>query len=297
MGVWKSKKHSVAAVLGGLLLACGVGEVAARERDPDRPWVAGADSLTALGELPKASRVYRDLTLEHPGDASLWMRLAIVELQLDRPGAALEAARTAADLAPDDPDTYLVLAQAEAAAGDRGLGTATLEKGLERHPDWDGVLADLAPYPHYNDMYATAEAVWNTVDHPTVLAAYGMIPGPGIDPQRMRRTLETVMHTWPWKHTWGWDYPMIAMTAARLGEPEIAIEALLLDVAKNTYLPNGHNYQEPERLRIYLPGNGGLLAAVAMMAAGWDGAPEQPAPGFPQDGAWTVQWEGLHPLP
>ena len=25
----------------------------------------------------------------------------------------------------------------------------------------------------------------------------------------------------------------------------------------NTYLPNGHNYQDP-RLRIYLPGNGGL---------------------------------------
>lgn len=169
--------------------------------------------------------------------------------------------------------------------------------GLERHPDWDRALANLAPYPHYNDMYATAEAVWNTVDHPTVLAAYGMIPGTDIDPQRMRRTLETVMDTWPWNHTWGWDYPMIAMTAARLGEPEIAIEALLLDVTKNTYLPNGHNFQEFGRLRIYLPGNGGLLAAVAMMAAGWDGAPEQPAPGFPQDGAWTVQWEDLHPMP
>ena len=62
------------------------------------------------------------------------------------------------------------------------------------------------------------------------------------------------------------------------------------------YLPNGHNFQDA-RLRIYLPGNGGLLAAVAMMAAGWDGAPDQHAPGFPSDGTWKVRWEGLHKMP
>jgi hypothetical protein len=40
-----------------------------------------------------------------------------------------------------------------------------------------------------------------------------------------------------------------------------------MDVQKNIYLPNGHNYQD-QRLRIFLPGNGGLLTAVAMMIAG-----------------------------
>jgi hypothetical protein len=45
----------------------------------------------------------------------------------------------------------------------------------------------------------------------------------------------------------------------------------------------------------YFPANGGLLYATAMMAAGWDGAPKHPAPGFPQD--WVVNWEGLHPAP
>lgn len=40
---------------------------------------------------------------------------------------------------------------------------------------------------------------------------------------------------------------------------------------KNTYLVSGHNYQDA-RLRLYLPGNGGLLMAVAMMCAGWDGS-------------------------
>jgi hypothetical protein len=85
------------------------------------------------------------------------------------------------------------------------------------------------------------------------------------------------------------------MTAARVGEPGIAIDALLMKTQKNTYLTNGHNFQD-DRLTVYLPGNGGLLAATAMMAAGWDGAPEAHAPGFPRDG-WVVRWEGLQRMP
>ena len=34
-----------------------------------------------------------------------------------------------------------------------------------------------------------------------------------------------------------------------------------------------------------------------MMAAGWDGAPDGDAPGFPRDGSWTVRWEGLRRMP
>ena len=59
----------------------------------------------------------------------------------------------------------------------------------------------------------------------------------------MRRTLRRVMETWQWDETWGWDYPLVAMTAARVGEPAIAIDALLMDTPKNRYHPNGHNYQ------------------------------------------------------
>ena len=75
------------------------------------------------------------------------------------------------------------------------------------------------------------------------------------------------------------------MTAARLGEPELAIDALMMNTPKNRFHPNGHNYQRPG-LTAYLPGNGGLFSAVAMMAAGWDGAPARHAPGFPRTG-WT----------
>ena len=109
----------------------------------------------------------------------------------------------------------------------------------------------------------------------------------------MKATLSWVMRNWNWQTTWGWDYGMIAMAAARLGEPETALKALFIDTQKNTYLKNGHNFQTPDRLRIYLPGNGALLTAVAMMCAGWDGCPEPLNPGFPKDGTWNVRWEGL----
>ena len=109
----------------------------------------------------------------------------------------------------------------------------------------------------------------------------------------MRNTLNWVMDHWNWDKTWGWDYPMVAMCAARMGEPETAVEALLMDRRTNTYLVNGHNYQDG-RLRVYLPGNGGLLTAVGMMLAGWDGM-DAHNPGFPE--SWDVRWEGILPMP
>ncbi|MFW6043516.1 MAG: hypothetical protein ACOCPW_04085 [Marinilabiliaceae bacterium] len=51
--------------------------------------------------------------------------------------------------------------------------------------------------------------------------------------------------------------PMVAMCATRLNEPEIALDGLLYDVQKNTYLVNGHNYQD-ENLRIICPGMAGF---------------------------------------
>jgi hypothetical protein len=131
-----------------------------------------------------------------------------------------------------------------------------------------------------------------------MLAPLGMLNGAMVDRETMRRTLHKILGDWDWNNTWGWDYPMMAMTAARLGEGETAIEALLLNKSKNHYLPNGHNPQLGPTLPVYLPGNGGLLYAVAMMAAGWDGAPaDKHAPGFPDDGNWVVKWEGLKQAP
>lgn len=186
-----------------------------------------------------------------------------------------------------------------------GLSTAQTWRerlGLAREPTWDRVIQRLSAMPMRDGLYVNAESAPDTFtnadqrrDHPTLLAAFGFIPSPRIDRDAMRRTLHRVMETWQWDDTWGWDYPMVAMTAARLGEPEIAIDALMMDMPKNRFLPNGHNYQRTG-LSIYLPGNGALLSAIAMMAAGWDGAPTTHAPGFPARG-WNVQWEKLRPMP
>ncbi len=130
-------------------------------------------------------------------------------------------------------------------------------------------------------------------DHPAVLGACGLLPDMGMyDTATMEKTLDYVLNNWNWATTWGWDYGMVAMAAARLGKTDKALEAILQDTQKNTYLPNGHNYQDG-RLRLYLPGNGSLLDAVAMMCAGWDGCKEVWNPGFPKDGTWNVRWEGL----
>jgi hypothetical protein len=174
--------------------------------------------------------------------------------------------------------------------------------GLARNGEWDEVLAGLAPLPMAEGTYQNAETALTTFDdpsqrkdHPALLGAFGMLPCAGIDTAAMGRTLEMVIRSWNWVSVWGWDFPLMAMTAARVGRPDLAIDCLLMDSPKNTYLLNGHNYQN-DRLPLYLPGNGGLLTAVAMMAAGWDGCPETHAPGFPQNGDWTVRFEGLNPL-
>jgi hypothetical protein len=187
-----------------------------------------------------------------------------------------------------------------------GLETAQLWRqrlGLPRDEKWDAVLKGLAQLPVGDSKYLFAESTpdcytnskWNA-DHPSVTAALGMLPGPGVDAETMRHTLDWVWSNWNWPDTWGWDYPMLAMCAARLGEPERAVDALLLDTPKNHYALNGQVYQRPG-LTIYLPANGGLLYAAAMMAAGWDGAPKKNAPGFPANGQWNVRWENLRPAP
>ncbi|MCD8261756.1 MAG: hypothetical protein LUD15_09915 [Bacteroides sp.] len=176
--------------------------------------------------------------------------------------------------------------------------------GEKRNLMWDEMIDKLSPLAYNSDgLYLAAESAPDTYidirftsDHMTVLGAMGILPKCKlIREDYMKNTLNWIWDNWNWSKTWGWDYPMTAMNAARLGEPEKAVEALLMERRINTYLENGHNYQD-SRLRLYLPGNGGLLTAVAIMCAGWDGCTEK-NPGFPKDGTWNVRWEGLHPMP
>ncbi|MFE5320531.1 glycoside hydrolase family 65 [Paenibacillus sp. NPDC056579] len=170
----------------------------------------------------------------------------------------------------------------------------------EVNPRWVEVAASMAPPPQAEGVYLAHENCPDTFteknrDHPSMLGALGILPGTLVDHEVMRNTLMKVKEVWKWDSAWGWDFPMCAMTAARLGEAELAVDFLLMDATKNSYLANGHNYQRPG-LTAYLPGNGGLLTAVAMMACGWRGNEQAMNPGFPKDGSWNVKWEGLKPF-
>jgi len=172
-----------------------------------------------------------------------------------------------------------------------------LNQPIDTH--WEAVRTKLAvPVQEHGVYLGVANAPdsytnpKDMTDHPMVTGTVGILPlWDKIDPEVMRATLKVVMQKWDWPSTWGWDYPMVAMCATRLNEPEIALEALLKNVQKNTYLKNGHNYQS-ERLRIYLPGNGGFLKTISLMCAGWEGCKTK-NPGFPKDGKWNVKWENL----
>jgi hypothetical protein len=187
-----------------------------------------------------------------------------------------------------------------------GLETAQqwrVRLGLPRDAEWDKVLKGLSSLPTQGDVYLPTESATDAytndryrTDHPAVLATYGFLPAmAGLDTARMQHTFDWVWQNWKWEDTWGWDFPLTAMTATRLGLPDKAIDALLMPVKKNTYLVNGHNYQD-DRLRLYLPGNGGLLSAIALMCAGYDGC-GRPDPGIPKNGKWKVKWEGLSAMP
>ena len=226
-----------------------------------------------------------------------------------------------------------------------GLRTAQLWRerlGLPRDTHWDSVLSKLAPLPQRDGLYLatesfpqlwdqarspgcshghTATQCWNR-DHPSFLGALGLLPGRDVDAAAMQRTLTAVEQHWDLRQTWGWDFPLMAMTAARLHEPQKAVDLLLYDAPNNQFGPTGmtprmhldidgnaaggaaagtsaagrakDTYHRDAQT--YFPSNGGLLLAVALMAAGWDGE-SAPAPGFPHDGTWHVRTEGVQRLP
>ena len=132
--------------------------------------------------------------------------------------------------------------------------------------------------------------------HPALLGALGCLPGGqyGVEPTVMNATLHEALQHWQWNGSWGWDQPLAALTATRLGQVETALSALLMNVSKNRYLPSGANHPtDGGGIQAYLPGNGGVLIAVGMMAGGWEGARPGEAPGFP--GEWAVRAEGFIP--
>ncbi|MBQ7680502.1 MAG: glycoside hydrolase family 65 [Butyrivibrio sp.] len=169
-------------------------------------------------------------------------------------------------------------------------------------PAWAEVASAMIPSPMADGRYIARSDCPETYtdynrDHPSYLMAYGLLDTGRMDADAMERSLEETLRVWDEVSLWGWDFAVMAMTAVRLGRPELAVELLLKDTAKNVYVASGNNRQvSREDLPLYLPGNGSLLLAAAMMAAGYEGCKEL-FPGFPKDGSWTVAVEGIGKLP
>jgi hypothetical protein len=217
-----------------------------------------------------------------------------------------------------------------------GLETAQAwreRQGLKRDRNWDRVLKRLSKLPQKDGRYVGAESqmdLWERAqtpachrkaahecpnrDHPSFVAALGYLPGKGADRATMARTLDAVLEHWDLRQTWGWDWPMLAMTATRIGRPDLAVDFLLTEqknfqfgvsgmtprvhiVADDAPHAAGIGVDGPGYRRAaetYFPSNGSLLLAVALMVAGeGDG---QMNPGFPKEG-WVVRSEGIGPLP
>jgi hypothetical protein len=164
--------------------------------------------------------------------------------------------------------------------------------GLDDVPRWKDITDKISELTIQDGLYLCSEDTKDSYqnpkyisDHPIVSGIFGVMPKTKlVDNKILGNSLDTIMKIWNWKTTWGWDFPMLAMSAAAIGRGEQAMDFLLMDAPKNRYLLNGHNYQDA-RLSIYLPGNGGLLTAVAKMCV---------SDQFPHNGKWKVKWENLN---
>ncbi|KUJ23340.1 uncharacterized protein LY89DRAFT_606147 [Mollisia scopiformis] len=163
---------------------------------------------------------------------------------------------------------------------------------------WTHVLNNLAPLPIENGTYIIYEGIpnmWidNTTyyDHPAMTGIYGLLPPlsiPSFNLTIMSNTASKIASIWDFSQLFGWDFPMLAMNAAKLGEPDKAV-GYLLDpnfVFDGVGMPVGG----PRVATPYMPGSGSLLLAVAMMAGGWDGMSEGVS-AWPE--GWVVRSEGF----
>jgi hypothetical protein len=181
--------------------------------------------------------------------------------------------------------------------------------------DFKKVYDNLAPFPVADGTYIAYEGVqdmWHssklTSNHPSLLGIFGMLPpDPKLNLTIFQNTVANVYNTFftdpslpttspsfsvspstqPVSRSHlGWDFPLMAMTAARMGDSDRAINWLLHPefAFDDVGMPSGGNKVPTP----YFPGSGGLLMAVAMLADGW-----REIPGRKWPRSWTCEAEGF----
>lgn len=177
--------------------------------------------------------------------------------------------------------------------------------GVERDPHWDDILNKLARPTIQDGKYVELESDHDMYDREggfssAMLMALGYLPKtPLIDEAIMHQTFQTIFERNGLESFVSWSLGKGALTAARLGETRTAIDIVCNDVPKAQFHKTGFVCRPKEGIKnpAYLPVNGSFLAAVGLMAGGWDDAPDKNAPGFPDDGSWNVRVENLQKLP
>jgi hypothetical protein len=176
-----------------------------------------------------------------------------------------------------------------------GLGVAEQWKARQGKPipsTWRTVRESLAPFPVENEVYVLYEGVkdmWTTPslaeDHPGLLGIYGWLPPDlRLNLTTFSKTVDKVYQSWNFTYSYGWDFPLLAITAARLGDSEKAVNWLL--DPSNQFDEVGMPVGGTRVPTPYFPASAGLLLAVGMMAGGWDGLK---GPIFPE--GWDVEAE------
>ncbi|PLB52062.1 hypothetical protein P170DRAFT_453588 [Aspergillus steynii IBT 23096] len=176
---------------------------------------------------------------------------------------------------------------------------------------WKQVLKNLAPLPTVEVNTPTGEKaltytlyegipnMWTdpetVTDHPALTGIYGLLPPLAVvDRTIAKSTAAQVAHTWNFTDCWGWDFPMLAMNAARLGDVNAAAGYLVHGNFQfdDVGMPIGPMRNVPTP---YFPSSAGLLLAVGMLSGGWENASDtmlgRTTPGFPIE--WNVLAEGF----
>ena len=177
--------------------------------------------------------------------------------------------------------------------------------GLKPDAHWNDIMEKLARPAVQDGKYLELETepgMYNSTGGfaSDMIMALGYLPKtPMIDSTIMAHTFDAVYQRNGLKSFTSWSLGKGALTAARLGKRKEATDILCNDIMGARFLKNGHvqRAKEPLTCPAYLPANAAFMAAAALMAGGWDGAPGSAAPGFPQDGSWHIRVENLNRLP
>ncbi|KAE8135275.1 Six-hairpin glycosidase-like protein [Aspergillus pseudotamarii] len=166
-------------------------------------------------------------------------------------------------------------------------------QGISVPESWTRVFNNLAPLPIVHGAYsicADLPDMWNessyTSDHPSQIAVYGLLPPTaGVDPSTVHATMDLIAQTWNFTASYGWDFPMLAMTSLRLSNVDQAISYLLHSNFQFDDVGNPVGTVVPTP---YFPASSAFLLAIAMMAGGWDG---QEGMHFPEN--WGARVDGF----